>query len=102
MIGVYAFVYILTNKHNTTLYVGVTNDLWKRLWEHRMKQDIRSFSARYNLHKLVYYECFESITDAISREKYLKGKGRPAKEALINAANPGWKDLTDEVWVRYQ
>ena len=80
----FAWVYILTNKHNTTLYVGVTNNLPTRLWEHRTKQDPKCFTTRYNLYKLVYYEGFDSIEEAIRREKYIKRKdtqmeGRPDK-----------------------
>jgi putative endonuclease len=69
-----AWVYILMNKYNTTLYVGVTNNLSARLYEHFTKQNRGSFSAKYNLNKLVYYEAFESIIHAIEREKYVKGK----------------------------
>lgn len=71
-----AWIYILTNEYNTTLYVGVTNDLRTRLWEHRTKQNTESFAARYNLNKLVYYEGFALITEAIAREKFIKGKSR--------------------------
>jgi predicted GIY-YIG superfamily endonuclease len=69
-----AWIYILTNKHHTTLYVGVTNDLPTRLWEHRTKRAPSSFSARYNLNELVYYEPFDSIVEAIKREKYIRKK----------------------------
>jgi len=69
-----AWIYIITNSHNTTLYIGVTTDLSTRLWEHRTKQNPKCFSAKYNLSKLIYYESFESIKDAIKRERYLKGK----------------------------
>jgi putative endonuclease len=88
-----AWIYILTNKHNTTLYVGVTNNLPARLWEHRTKQNPKCFTARYNLYKLVYYEEFELIADAVERERYIKGKTRQWKEDLINTINPEWKDL---------
>lgn len=90
----FAFVYILTNSHHTTLYVGVTNDLYRRHWEHVTKQNPNSFSARYNLEKLVYFESFERITDAIKREKFIKGKSRKFKEELINSKNPDWCDLS--------
>lgn len=93
----YAFVYIITNRHHTTLYTGVTNDLRTRLWEHRTKQNAGSFSAKYNLCKLVYFETFDSIEDAIRREKYIKGKSRKWKAALIEKMNPRWEDLTDRV-----
>ena len=92
-----AWTYIITNNHNTTLYVGVTNDLPTRLWEHRTKQNPLSFTARYNLYKLVYYEPFELIVDAIKREKHIKHKTRKWKEALICKVNPEWKDLTAEL-----
>jgi putative endonuclease len=74
------WVYIITNKLDTTLYTGVTNDLPTRLWEHRTKQNPSCFSARYNLYKLIYYESFELIADAIHREKHIKGKTRIWKE----------------------
>ena len=92
-----AWIYILTNTRNTTLYVGVTNNLPTRLWEHRTKRNPRCFTARYNLSSLVYYETFELITEAIKREKYIKGKSRKWKEELIKTMNPVWRDLTDEV-----
>ena len=93
----YAWVYIITNKHNTTLYTGVSNDLPLRLWEHRTKQNPTSFTARYNLYKLIYYEAFEFIEEAINREKYIKGKTRKWKIGLISRLNPAWNDLTGEV-----
>jgi len=93
----YAWVYIITNEHHTTLYTGVSNDLPVRLWEHRTKQNPKCFTARYNLHKLVYYEGFELMEEAINREKFIKGKTRKWKLDLINSRNPEWNDLTDEV-----
>ena len=72
------YVYILTNKNNTTLYIGVTSNLVKRIWEHKNKV-VEGFSSKYNLDKLVYYEVFEDIETAINREKYLKGKKRQYK-----------------------
>ena len=93
----YAWVYIVTNKHNTTLYTGVSNDLPLRLWEHRTKQNPTCFTARYNLYKLIYYEAFEVIEEAIKREKYIKGKTRKWKVDLITRLNPGWDDLTGNV-----
>jgi putative endonuclease len=68
-----------------------------RLWEHRSKSDERSFTARYNVCKLIYYEAFNSIVEAIAREKFIKGKSRKWKEALIQQANPDWHDLTGVV-----
>jgi putative endonuclease len=93
----FAWVYIVSNKNNTTLYVGVTNDLPTRLWEHRTKRNPDSFTARYNLNKLVYYESFQWIEEVIKREKYIKGKVRKWKNELIATKNPEWLDLTDEV-----
>jgi putative endonuclease len=87
------YVYIITNKHNTTLYTGVTSDLRARLWDHKTGFYPKSFSARYNLHKLVYYETFGDIEAAIAREKYIKGKSRAYKEQLIAQANTNWDDL---------
>ena len=80
---------------NSTLYIGVTTDLSSRLWEHQSEQQKKSFSARYNLYKLVYVEPFPTLVEAIRREKYLKGKSRAFKEALINKANPDWNDLSN-------
>jgi putative endonuclease len=68
-----AHVYILTTANNTVLYTGVTVDINTRIWEHRTKSSPKSFTARYNITKLVYYECFETIVEAIDREKVIKG-----------------------------
>ena len=87
----------MTNKNKTTLYVGVTSDLISRLAEHKMMKHPNSFTARYKLEFLVYYELFHSIEEAIAREKQLKGGSRMKKEELINNFNPGWKDLSDEL-----
>jgi putative endonuclease len=86
-------VYIMTNKHHTTLYVGVTADLVTRVMEHRENAYSKSFTARYNLHKLVYYESFAHIEEAIDREKQIKAGSRQKKIDLINSINPQWKDL---------
>lgn len=86
-------VYILTNKNNTVLYIGVTNDLIRRILEHTEKLNPSSFSAKYNLDKLVYFENFHNIDEAISREKQLKAGSRIKKEKLINEMNPEWLDL---------
>ena len=88
-----AWVYIATNKRRTVLYVGVTNDLRTRAWEHRSALSPNSFTARYNVHLIVYFEPFDLITDAIAREKYIKGKSQKFKEELINQMNPSWCDL---------
>ena len=87
------FIYIITNKNNTTLYVGVTSNLPQRIRQHQDKSLKNSFSARYNLNKLVYYEQFQMIGDAIGREKQLKAGSRANKIALFMAFNPSWKDL---------
>ena len=87
----------MTNNHNTTLYVGVTADLVRRIAEHKEKKYPKSFTARYNLFKLVYYETFHSIEEAIGREKQIKAGSRKAKEKLIQSLNPTWKELFDEV-----
>ena len=90
-------VYILTNKYHTVLYVGVTSNLKKRIWQHRTGYYKNSFTDRYNVHKLVYYEKLDLITDAIAREKQLKAGSRKKKIALIECMNPKWKDLYDEL-----
>jgi len=90
-------IYIMTNKLHTTLYTGVTAELFYRVLEHKEKKYPKSFTAKYNLNKLVYYEVFHSIEEAIAREKQIKGGSRNDKEQLINSVKPHWKDLFDEV-----
>lgn len=77
------------------IYAGMTNSLSRRVWEHKGKVN-DGFTKRYNLHKLVYYEEFQDVHKAIAREKKIKGWRREKKVALIEAVNPGWKDLADE------
>ncbi|MDR8393371.1 GIY-YIG nuclease family protein [Aliifodinibius sp. S!AR15-10] len=89
-------VYIMTNRHNTVLYTGVTNDIVRRCWEHKHKL-ADGFTKRYNIDKLIYVEHFRSPQKAIEREKQIKGWKRKKKEALINRLNPDWVDLYDEV-----
>ncbi len=89
--------YIMTNSKNTTLYIGVTSDLKRRVGEHKEHKYPDSFTARYKLHKIVYYEGFHRIEEAIAREKQLKAGSRKQKENLINALNPEWKDLYEEI-----
>lgn len=91
------FVYIITNFTNTTLYIGVTSNLPQRLIEHKEKRFENSFSALYNLNKLVYYEQFQMIGDAIGREKQLKAGSRKAKIDLIEKLNPEWTDLFEDI-----
>jgi len=86
-------IYILTNVHHEVLYIGVTSDLFMRIPEHINKVYPDSFTAKYNCNKLVYYETFGRIEDAIAREKQLKKWNRSWKNKLITDFNPGWKDL---------
>ncbi len=87
-----AWVYIMTNRPNGTLYVGVTSDIIRRIWEHR-EHVIAGFTKRYRLKRLVYYEACDSIVSAIQREKQLKHWERAWKVRLILERNPGWEDL---------
>jgi putative endonuclease len=87
------YVYILTNKKRGVLYIGVSNGLERRVIEHKLKINKKSFTARYNLALLVYYETFESIEEAIRREKQLKCWHRSWKINLIESVNPLWVDL---------
>ena len=88
----------MTNANNTTLYVGVTNDLARRVWEHKNNK-FEGFTAKYLLHKLVYFEAFEDELSAIACEKYLKKCYRKAKEKLITQKNPLWNDLSDDFYL---
>lgn len=90
-------VYIMTNKYHTVFYVGVTSELVYRVLQHRDKLYPKSFTARYNVSKLVYFEHHDSIAGAIAREKFLKGKRRAYKVSLIESMNPDWNDLGDDV-----
>ena len=87
-----SFVYTLTNKYNKVLYTGVTSNLGKRTHEHKEKL-VSGFTKRYNLTKLVYYEIFDDIGSAISREKQIKAGSRAKKLALVRSMNPEWEDL---------
>ena len=91
------FIYILTNKNHTVLYTGVTSNLANRLYEHRTLVYKDSFTNKYNIKELVYYEGFLSIVEAIEREKQIKAGSRQKKLDLINGFNPEWKDLTDDL-----
>lgn len=86
------WVYILTNRRNGTLYIGVTNNLARRVWEHRQKV-VPGFTQKYNLTRLVYFEETTDVRSAIAREKQLKGWLRAKKVALIEGMNPQWRDL---------
>ncbi len=87
-----SYVYLLANKHNNVLYTGVTNDLIRRVYEHKNKL-VAGFTQKYNVDRLVYYEVCGSIIAAIEREKQIKGWSRKKKQDLINALNPEWNDL---------
>ncbi len=90
------FVYILASRRNGTLYIGVTNDVMRRAWEHKNKV-AEGFTKKYAVHILVWYELFGDIGDAIAREKQLKGWNRAWKIRLIEKANSGWNDLYDRL-----
>lgn len=87
-----SYVYLLANKHNNVLYTGVTNDLIRRVYEHKNKM-MAGFTKKYNVDRLVYYEVCSEIIVAIEREKQIKGWSRKKKHALVNALNPQWNDL---------
>ena len=89
-------VYLLTNKPDGTLYIGVTGDLRRRVWEHKNKV-IKGFSEKYNLTRLVYFELHEDMHQAISREKQLKAASRSTKIELIESSNPDWEDLYQDI-----
>ena len=89
-------IYIMTNEINTTLYTGVTKDLKNRIYQHKNKL-IESFTKKYNINKLVYFEIFEDVYTAISREKQIKAGSRKKKINLIENKNPQWKDLFDNL-----
>jgi len=86
------YVYMMTNKRNAVVYTGVTNDLKRRVYEHKEKL-VHGFTKKYNIIKLVYYEVFEDIENAILREKQIKGGPRGKKIELINSMNKEWRDL---------
>jgi putative endonuclease len=89
------FVYILTNKTKTVLYTGVTNNLDRRLMEHKSRNE-KGFTSRYKITELVYFETIEDINSAIEREKQIKAGSREDKVNLINQMNPEWKDLSQD------
>ena len=92
----YYYVYILANKKNGTLYIGVTSDLIKRVWEHKNKV-VKGFTKKYTVDKLVYFEQYHDPTNAIKREKRLKKYNRKWKMELIEKENPEWRDLYKEL-----
>lgn len=90
------YIYILSNKYNNVLYIGVTNNLIKRVYEHKNKL-VDGFTKTYNVDKLVYYEVSEEVIVAIEREKQLKGYKRQKKVNLIDNFNPNWDDLYESI-----
>lgn len=95
-VGKQYYIYIMTNTHNTVLYTGVTNNLARRVYEHRNGLG-GIFTRKYNIQKLVYYEVGEDVNAVIAREKQIKGGSRKKKLALINKMNPEWKDLYEKI-----
>ena len=89
-------VYILTNRRYGTLYTGVTSNLLRRIWQHKNKE-AGGFTAKYQISRLVYFELFDSMYDAISREKQIKAGPRKKKLDLIRAQNPSWRDLYQDI-----
>ena len=87
------YVYLLSNTTNTTVYTGVTSDLLRRVYEHKNNLDPRSFTSRYHIHKLVYFEQTTDVRAAIEREKQIKSWNRDRKNQLVDAGNPRWEDL---------
>lgn len=87
------YVYVLASATNYSVYIGVTNDLIRRVYEHRTHADPNSFTSQYNVHKLVYFEKTSDIKAALEREKQLKGWRRSKKNTLIEMKNPQWRDL---------
>jgi putative endonuclease len=92
----YYYVYIISNFNNKVLYIGVTNDLKRRIYEHKNKL-IKGFTSKYNINKLVFFEQFNNINEAIQREKQMKKWNRKWKDELIEKVNPEWKELYDEI-----
>lgn len=90
-------VYIVTNKNNTTLYTGATEDLLTRIVQHKENYFPNSFTSRYNCHKLVYYELYHSIEEALETERLIKAGSRAKKIKLIQSINPDWNDLYFEI-----
>ena|ERR1035437_2105509 len=95
------FVYFMSNAYNNVLYIGVTNNLIRRIAEHKAKIN-KGFTYKYNCDKLVYYEEFDLIVEAIAREKQLKNWKREWKNELVNTKNPDWKDLSVSIGVTEQ
>ncbi len=90
------YVYIMSNRSNSVIYTGVTNNLPRRVDEHKNKS-IKGFTSNYNVNKLVYFEEYQDVESAVAREKQIKAGSRARKLVLINVANPEWKDLFAEI-----
>jgi putative endonuclease len=90
------YIYMMTNKSNGVLYTGVTNDLKRRVYEHKQKR-VEGFTKRYNVNKLVYYEIFDDVESAIFREKQIKGWPRKKKDDLVSGMNSEWRDLYEDI-----
>lgn len=90
------YIYLLTNKHNNVLYIGVTNNLIRRIYEHKNKLQ-KGFTEKYHIDRLVYYEIYDDIVHAIMREKQIKGWSRKKKNEIITQFNPKWKDLYETI-----
>ena len=86
------YVYIMTNQYNNVMYIGITNDLKRRVYEHKTGYFV-GFTKKYSVHKLVYFENCHEVTDAIKREKQLKSWKREKKNALVETVNPNWEEL---------
>ena len=91
------YVYMLTNSHRNLLYTGITNDLVRRVYEHKHHLDKGSYTDRYNIELLVYFESTSDVTAAIEREKQIKGWNRKRKDKLIASKNPNWEDLYKKI-----
>ena len=92
------YVYFMTNKHNRVLYVGVTNNIKRRVYEHKNDFSNKSFTSHYECRKLVYVQEFPTAIEAITSEKKIKNRSRKWKDELVDKANPGWYDLYEQEW----
>ena len=91
------YVYIMTNSFGNVIYTGITNDLIRRVYEHRNHFDKNCFTSRYNLEKLVYFETTSDVQSAIEREKQIKSWNRKRKNKLVESRNPNWEDLYESI-----
>ena len=95
--GMTYFIYIMTNANKSVLYTGITNDLIRRVYEHKQHLDKGSFTDRYNVEILLYYESTSDVKAAIEREKQIKGWNRKRKEKIITSKNPNWEDIYERI-----